>query len=168
LTRRVRGFPNYFVNHRGEVFSEARTKLRRMKPSIDSAGYPSVELHHEGKSRRRSVHRIVLEAFIGPCPDGHEARHIDGNKRNNRLWNLAWGTPAENAADRIRHGTQLRGEDCPSAKLTADDAREILRLYRNECPHRPALAQRFGVSWATIDRIIRGVTWGHATHAIAA
>jgi hypothetical protein len=153
------------VNLRGEVISEARTKQRRLKPSIDSAGYLSVEQYHEGKHRRISVHRVVLEAFIGPCPDGHEARHIDGNKRNNKLWNLAWGTPAENAADRIRHGTQLRGSKIKSAKLTEEQAREILRLYRSECPHRPTLAERFRVSWATIDRIIQGVAWSHATAA---
>lgn len=53
----------------------------------------------------RFVHRLVLEAFIGPCPSGMECRHLDGNPSNNRLENLLWGTPLENANDRRRHGT---------------------------------------------------------------
>jgi predicted transcriptional regulator len=52
------------------------------------------------------VHRAVLTAFRGPYPGkGFEARHLDGNKQNNRLGNLAWGTRRENADDRIRHGS---------------------------------------------------------------
>ena len=46
------------------------------------------------------VHRLVLEAFVGPCPEGMECRHLEGDTANNALSNLAWGTPQENAADK--------------------------------------------------------------------
>jgi hypothetical protein len=52
------------------------------------------------------VHEIVLRAFVGPRPyteERGEIRHLDGNKTSNSLWNLAYGTITENAADRIRH-----------------------------------------------------------------
>ncbi len=55
--------------------------------------------------RNAQVHRVVLETFQGPCPDGMVCRHLDGNPHNNRLDNLAWGTMLENSQDRFRHGT---------------------------------------------------------------
>lgn len=56
-----------------------------------------------GKSYR--VHKLVLEAFIGPCPDGLEIRHLDDDPDNNRLSNLAYGTRSENMFDRVANGT---------------------------------------------------------------
>lgn len=53
------------------------------------------------------VHRLVLEAFQGPCPVGMEGCHKDGNSANNRLDNLRWDTPTNNHADKVAHGTDL-------------------------------------------------------------
>lgn len=50
------------------------------------------------------TYQLVLLAFVGPCPEGQECRHLDGNCQNNRLDNLKWGTRSENARDRVRHG----------------------------------------------------------------
>lgn len=52
----------------------------------------------------RRVSHVVLEAFIGPRPDGMWARHLNDQTDDNRLVNLAWGTPAENYADMVRNG----------------------------------------------------------------
>lgn len=49
------------------------------------------------------VHRIVLEAFVGPCPEGAVACHWDDDPDNNCLDNLRWGTPKDNAQDAIRN-----------------------------------------------------------------
>lgn len=51
----------------------------------------------------RTVHSLVLEAFIGPCPPGMEARHLDDDPTNNNLSNLVWGTRSENSGDAIRN-----------------------------------------------------------------
>jgi hypothetical protein len=53
-----------------------------------------------------------------------QCRHLDGNRSNNRLDNLAWGTPLENGADKARHGT-AKGERNGRAKLTAAKVRRI-------------------------------------------
>ena len=50
-----------------------------------------------------SVHRLVLEAFVGPMPEAMETRHLDGNPANNCLDNLRYGTRAENEADKRLH-----------------------------------------------------------------
>lgn len=81
----------------GGPISPARTGTRR--------SYLFVHLYGDGTSEQKYVHRLVLEAFVGPCPPGLETRHLNGDSFDNRLSNLRWGTRAENAADRIRHGT---------------------------------------------------------------
>lgn len=61
-----------------------------------------------GRGRERSVrlvHRLVLAAFVGSCPDGMEVRHLDGNPGNNTVENLAYGTHSENEMDKVLHGT---------------------------------------------------------------
>jgi len=57
------------------------------------------------RGKNVSVHTLVLEAFVGPCPPGEEALHADDNPANNR-WpeNLSWGTRSKNLADRIANG----------------------------------------------------------------
>jgi hypothetical protein len=56
--------------------------------------------------RNQRVHKLVMEAFVGPCPPGKQCLHRDGNGLNNRLENLRWGTPEENTQDMIKHGRQ--------------------------------------------------------------
>jgi hypothetical protein len=63
------------------------------------------------KERNVTVHSLVLEAFVGPRPDGMQCRHFpDRNPTNNRVSNLSWGTPLENANDRRVHGTIACGD----------------------------------------------------------
>lgn len=60
------------------------------------------------------VHRAVLLAFVGSCPEGMEGCHNDGDMYNNVLSNLRWDTPKNNRADVIRHGNDpwLRRTHC--------------------------------------------------------
>lgn len=65
--------------------------------------------------RRRYLHHLVLEAFVGPKPRGMQCRHINGDSLDNRLENLAWGTPSEDNNDRVRNGTHQHSSrtECP-------------------------------------------------------
>ena len=54
------------------------------------------------------VHVLVLEAFVGPRPAGHEGRHLDDVRSNNTLSNLAWGTQGENYQDALRNGRRTK------------------------------------------------------------
>lgn len=66
--------------------------------------------------KNKYIHRLVLEAFVGPCPDGMKALHADGNKTNNNVKNLRWGTSAENNLDIVKHGHHRNAQKthCPS------------------------------------------------------
>lgn len=100
----------------------------------------------------------MLLAHEGERPDGQQVRHLDGNPANNQLANLCYGTPRENQADRVRHGTHCRGSQHPQSKLTEEDVAEIRRLGDQR---HAALAKRFGVQRNTISRILQRKSWTH-------
>lgn len=67
-------------------------------------GYMHVAPAIDGKNYNRYIHRLVAEAFIGPCPDSHEVNHRDGDKTNNRADNLEYVTRTGNMQHAIAHG----------------------------------------------------------------
>lgn len=107
----------YRVSDEGQIWSAPRATTRGglLKLYPDKRGYPWVTLTRDGAQKRRSVHQLVAEAFIGPRPDGLEVRHKDGDHRNARANNLEYGTHAENMQDMVRHGTgaSINKTHCP-------------------------------------------------------
>lgn len=104
----------YSVSDAGRVRSEerqARTvrgvwtyKSRIRTPVHGRLGHQSVVLSKPGKSQSWLIHRLVLTAFVGPCPEGMESLHWDDDPSNNRLSNLRWGTRSDNLRDMVRNG----------------------------------------------------------------
>lgn len=96
----------YEVSSLGRVYSRPRERTRGglIKTPINKNGYPEVHLNGPN-GRTWLLHAVVCLAFFGPRPDDLEVRHLDGNKANPTLPNLAYGTRSENVLDRVRHGT---------------------------------------------------------------
>lgn len=128
--RPVVGYEGYYeVSDQGRVRSLDRAITRQdgtsmrcrgkiLKQHLDDSGRFQLGLTRDGHGQTRRVHGLVLEAFVGPRPDGMEACHSDGNCRNNHVSNLRWGTHAENMEDRVRHGVYARsGDYCPAGHL---------------------------------------------------
>lgn len=137
-----------------------RLRNRILKVNTDNYGKrETVALCFMAKVRRFQVHRLVLQAFVGPCPEGMECRHLDGSHLNNRLENLAWGTREENMEDMRRHGTLAQGESAVQAKLTEVQVREI-RAARGLIPQKE-LAQKYGISQVAVSFIMTRRTWKH-------
>lgn len=104
----------YEVSDQGEVRS--LVSGRPLTPYRDRGGYLRVGPRSDRQKKRSiPVHRLVLEAFIGPRPAGLVVRHLNGDRNDNSLPNLTYGTPAENAQDSLRHGTNAnsRKGSCP-------------------------------------------------------
>jgi hypothetical protein len=150
----VEGFPGYYVSTDGRV----RGPLRELAPKYDPSGYAKVNLRRGNRSHTRYVHRLVLEAFAGPAPAGAHSRHLNGDPTDNRLANLRWGTPAENAADRDRHGRTARGERNGRAKLSAADV-DAIRAARASGQELRAIARRYGVNKTTVSDIVARKIW---------
>lgn len=111
----IPGHPNYLVSDHGRVWSRLRTRPNGQKDGgkylqgyWNPRGYNLVGLD----GGVRFVHRMVLSAFVRLPLVDEQGRHLDGNPGNNFLSNLAWGTAADNAMDKIRHGNSGKLENC--------------------------------------------------------
>lgn len=163
--RTIPGYVRYCVGDDGSVWSNcgyqpgggygARWRLLRQNPT---GCYAVVGLCREGcKVESRTVHRLVLEAFVGPCPKGCVAAHNNGKPRDNRLANLRWDTPTENIADKKIHGTHLYGKRLAWTRLKESDVVEIRRMIGIET--LTSIGTRFGVTRHQIASIRDGKSW---------
>jgi hypothetical protein len=101
----------------------------------------------------------------GELPNGHIVRHVAC--RNAICCNpahLTNGTHKDNAADRDRDGMTARGERNGAfkvVKLSADDVREIRRLYDETHMSHLDIGNMFGVSGSCIGNIVIRKSWKH-------
>lgn len=114
-------------------------------------GYLTVTLCKDGGKATTNVHQMVMAAFVGPRPDGQQVRHLDGNRTNARLLNLAYGTASENMHDTIRHGTNrnARKTHCPASHLYDDTNTRVegtTKRHCRECEQRRTAARRQAVA----------------------
>lgn len=156
----------YEVSDRGRVRSLDRVdsagrqrRGRYLRGTRDSYGYLHVNLCRDGAPYQTTVHNLVARAFLGAPEPDQEVRHLNGTPANNRVENLAWGTPRENSLDRRMHGTDNRGERHPLARLD-DAAVRAIRMGAHGTDI-PAVAKLFGVSGTTVRLLVRGKRWSH-------
>lgn len=142
------------------ITNRLRLDFFKVSSSINREGYVQINLYVNKHQYIKHVHVLILTAFCGLRPIGMECRHLDGNKLNNHLDNLCWGTRRENVDDRLKHGGYLVGEDVHTSKLTADDVLQIreLRQYGLSCIE---IGKRYGVSRNSIYDIINHKRWKH-------
>lgn len=167
--RQVPGYPAYRVGDDGSVWScWTRNSFggkrvigdtwRLMKPKVHKSGHLLVSIS-PGR-RQRFVHHLVLEAFVGPRPNGMEGCHFpDRDPANNRLSNLRWDTKKSNYADSVLHGTQGSGDQSSRAILTGDEVRAIRAEYAAGGTSHSKLAKKYHVSEGNIGFILNGITW---------
>ena len=97
------------------------------------------------------VHHLVALTFIGPKPEGYMVLHRDDDRSNNSVNNLYYGTPADNAADRVANG--LWTNPIPPI-LTAID-KHFIRLLRKAGYRRKRLLEMFNISASTLTRALK-------------
>lgn len=160
--------PGYCAGDDGSIWTCLTTagehdlrRWKRMRFSVQRGHY-GVILHVNRRQRLVGVHRLILEAFVGPPPQpGMHACHFpDPDPTNNRLSNLRWGTPAENVADAIVQGVHPLGVKHGMAKLTDEDVRLIRRLHADGRSVR-SLSKEYEMMWSSIDAIVKRRHWKH-------
>ena len=146
---------------------------RCLRQIIKANGYCVVSLYRaqrvDSGDRRKwnseghqfSVHRLVMEAFYGPCPQGLQVNHRDGDKTHNRLSNLEYVTNTGNMLHAYREGLRnARGEHNGQAVLNRIKVIEIRRLIKAGA-NVDAVADQFNVSRYTIKHVVKRTRWGH-------
>ena len=159
----------YIVSNLGRVMSLDRNVPLRassknirgqlLKPMIKKHGYYRVMLSKGDKRTDQTIHQLVLKAFVGPCPVGYQCRHLNGIPNDNRLVNLKWGTPKENAMDKERHGHVLRGEDHGFSRFTNQEVIYIRSF--NGIQSATAVAKMFNTSHSVVLNIWKRKSWKH-------
>lgn len=163
----IPGFPLYEISDTGEVRSYNKRGKRAAAPRLIKLkrkpnGYYCVSLSRNGVDVYPHVHRLVLQAFVGSCPDGMEAAHLNGIRSDNRLENLQWTTRKENRAHKKLHGTEPVGELRWNSKLTDDEVRLIRKLHaQGVTPYYIAKNYISKVDRNAIRAVLDGRTWAH-------
>jgi hypothetical protein len=155
--RDVVGFEGlYKVSNFGRIQTVKTGKIKEQTIS-KTDNRPYLSLWKNNKIKVCRPHKLVMEAFVSLRPEGLECCHNDGNPQNNHWSNLRWDTPKNNHADKIKHGTTNRGEQCGTAKLTLEQVRAI----RQDNRLQRIIAAEYGVKDNTISRIKSFKRWAH-------
>lgn len=119
----------YSASDDGRIWSNLRGKF--LDPHFNAQNpHPRVSIARvrSGVQETHTVHSLVALTFHGPCPEGLEVRHLDGNHRNNRPENLKYGTRSENVLDQVDHyvHNNYRKVECKNGHLF-DEENTIIR-----------------------------------------
>jgi len=137
--RDVPGFEDtYLVSDSGRV--------ARIMKAPPTSRYHRINVNIGDKVRTFLAHVWVLEAFVGPRPEGQLARHLNDNPQDNRLENLQWGTPAENVQDAITNGGRTLITKC---KLGHELAGNNLQVKGRRC--KACNQERANAHWHNRD-----------------
>lgn len=154
----------YEVSNLGRVRTCLNIRIGHYKPGkvfnlpLSKNGYLMIGLWRNRKRNPRTVHSLVLESFFGPRPMGFVCRHLDGNKTNNSIGNLAWGTYEENSEDRKGHGTANAGIRHGMSKLTDEIVLRIREMAGCGTTNR-LIAQMFNLTPSNVGYIVKRKTW---------
>ncbi len=112
-------WPDYCVTKTGCVYNR-KTGHQLTISSMTILGITRrvVWLWQDGRSRSPQISRLILDAWVGPCPEGMECCHNDGNAMNNVFDNLRWDTHRSNIQDQIDQGTHV---SCKRAENNNED-----------------------------------------------
>jgi len=149
---------DYLISNTGLVWSN-KTK-RILKSGVDTPGYAYVILRKNGISKRISIHRLVVNAFVSEIPDGFVVDHINSNKTDNRIENLRILTRQEN----IRMSREKKRKDKSHGfKLDEEQISQIKWLSKNTHLKNADLVRFFKISTTMISAITNNKQWIHVS-----
>lgn len=135
-------------------------KTPRILKPIRMGNYTGYQLSNdEGVLVSKYRHRLTLEVFVGAAPAGLECAHLDGDKSNNDLSNLAWVSHEENESHKRTHGTLPSRERNGMAKLGQCQVNQMRLMRETTGRSFSSIAKDFGVSTMTAFRAITERAW---------
>lgn len=136
---RIRSLTRYVAD---AILGQKKIQGRVLKPAASASGHFTVALHNDGNQKTFYVHRLVAEAFFGPCPEGLEVCHGPRGLSDNSSLNLRYGTRSENSLDKRRDGT--------------DNGRKVIRSDGQLFNSVTIAAEQSGCLATNIHKVCRG------------
>lgn len=175
----VQGYEgHYCVDELGNIYSVKRGKARRLRPFLNSRGYPTVSLCVNGKESYKTVHRLVATAFIPNRDNLPQVNHINGDKTDNRIENLEWVTAGDNQRHAYATGLKVPVYQSPktmgravirsdgaifdsirqAARATGCDHKHVSEICRGKGPNKTANGYSFAFleGGASVAKIAKG------------
>lgn len=151
---------NYSVSDIGEVRNDLTNTL--LKLGLQQ-GYLHVGLTINKKVKRMRVHRLVAIAFIPNLENKPYVNHIDGNRQNNKVSNLEWCTPSENAQHAVKTGLRKKTTGRAVIQYSLDGKEMLTFVSATEAARELNLQQSKITSCCKRDRITTGdFQWRYA------
>jgi len=150
-------YQDYYFSDDGRAMSNKKGKYKELKGT--KCGQQAYRAIAVDGVKKIYIHRAVCELFHGAQPDGHQCRHLDGDKYNNKANNLIWGTPKENNADKVSHGTVTNGEKNSMAKLKNEQVEAMREIRATTGLSFKKISKQFNVSTMTAFRAITKRSW---------
>ena len=149
----IPGYTNYKVSNLGRVKSIYRASCKNqffegriLTPIRNNGGYLKVNLSKDGVRKEGKIHRLVLSAFVGECPEGMVVNHIDEDKTNNCLSNLEYVTPKENS----NHGTcRERLSAILTGRKRSEESRMRIKMAKRRYSAKPVICIETGIVFRT-------------------
>lgn len=146
-----RDIGSYIVHSDGRVWSKITKRF--MNPTLSKTGYLILG------SKLGSVHRLVVETFLGEIPEGLAVNHINGDKTDNNLDNLEVVTYSEN----MKHAYKLglccsQGSNNSMSKVTEEDVIVMYDMFKRGCNNKE-VASKFGLHDRYVSLIRHGKRW---------
>ncbi len=144
---------------------DAKTRLMNSVSAVTESGcwiwLGSLNRHGYGKfwfnSRDDTAHRVSYKLFRGDIPSDRGVLHHCDVRCCVNPNHLFLGLPGDNSRDMVSKDRQAKGVRNGNSKLTKDQVMEV----KSSSEKSQTLADRFGVSHATIWWIRKGATWKH-------
>lgn len=118
--KHIRDSKEYTISTHGNI----KRNGKDIKSSVWSC-YKIIRLKLNEKYKTYYVHRLVAETFIPNLENKPMINHIDGNKLNNKVYNLEWCTRQENEIHAWKHGLKEKIRETSKRNLI------IARKYIN-------------------------------------
>lgn len=166
--KKIPNHSHYEISDAGKVRSWKTPRSKKMsdEPRVlknkinKKSGYYNVTIYDdEGTLRTHYVHRLVAQTFIPTDDPKHTVvRHLDDDRINNNLKNLAWGNQKDNAKDAILNGKILVGTKAKHSKLNERDLLLAARMRKEGLTHQK-IADILGVERSVITALLSGKTY---------
>ena len=127
------GIKKYAISNMGNVRGADGVRILSYKTIKD--GYRFVTMYKDGIRKHRTIHSLVMEAFVGERPNGYETDHINRIRDDNRLENLRYCSKSENMLNRCDTRTDIEETDSVLRKKirdkkNRDNNKERAKKYR--------------------------------------